>query len=51
MTINGEKVNELVITREGGGRLTTEDGQHEIIAVLSADGEWIIKEGYSVIIS
>lgn len=48
MVINGENVSQLVITREGSGRLTTEDGQREVIAILSDDGVWIVKDGYDV---
>ncbi|MNP79044.1 hypothetical protein D3C76_1767910 [compost metagenome] len=49
MIINGEYVEQIVITREGnGGSLATEDGQQEIIAILSDDGEWIVKNGYEV---
>lgn len=51
MIINGKQVDQIVITREGKGRLTTEDGQHEVIAILSDDGEWIVKNGYNVVIS
>ncbi|WP_161799446.1 hypothetical protein [Paenibacillus sp. VT-400] len=50
MIINGEHNEQIVITRKGTGRLTTEDGQNEIIAILSDDGEWIVKEGFSVVI-
>ena len=48
MIINGERVGQIVITREGSGSLVTEDGQQEVIAILSDDGEWIVKNGYKV---
>lgn len=51
MIINGKYVDQIVITREGTGSIVTEDGQHEVIAILSDDGEWIVKNGYNVMIS
>ena len=48
MIINGEYVEQIVITRKGNGSLTTEDGQNEVIAILSDDGEWIVKNGYEI---
>lgn len=47
MVISGQKLEQIVITRKGSGRLTTEDGQ-EVIAVLSDDGDWIVKNGYEI---
>lgn len=48
MIINGQKFEQIVIARKGSGSLTTEDGQSEVIAVLSDDGEWIVKNGYEI---
>ncbi|MEK4349673.1 hypothetical protein MKX41_02420 [Paenibacillus sp. FSL R5-0475] len=48
MIINGQNFEQIVITRKESGSLTTEDGQHEVIAILSDDGEWIVKDGYEI---
>lgn len=48
MIINGQSFEQIVIIRKGSGRLTTEDGQREVIAVLSDDGEWIVRNGYEI---
>lgn len=42
MIINDEHIEQIVITRK------TEDGQNEVIAILSDDGEWIVKGGYDI---
>jgi hypothetical protein len=47
MIISGQSFEQIVITRKGSGRLTTDGGQ-EVIAVLSDDGEWIVKNGYEI---
>lgn len=51
MIINGKEVEQLVITRKGTGSIVTEDGQNEVIAILSDDGEWVVKNGYNVVIN
>ena len=40
---------QIVITKDGSvGRLVTADTEREVIAILSDDGEWIVKNGYHV---
>lgn len=48
MIIGGQRVEQLVMTKPNTGRLTTADDHQEVIAIISDDNEWVVKNGFDI---
>ncbi|MCU6709368.1 hypothetical protein M6D81_11680 [Paenibacillus sp. J5C_2022] len=48
MEVNGQSIEQIVITKQGTGSLVSAASEREVIAILSDDGEWVVKDGYAI---